>query len=61
MKTSFTFLCVVINSSISVLFAQDESTCVVFGMPKVAISMGAASSYIPLEEISKHTCQKIRN
>ncbi len=31
--------------------AQDESTCVVFGMPKEAIRMGAAGQVVPLERI----------
>ncbi|MEJ1237168.1 chemotaxis response regulator protein-glutamate methylesterase [Chryseolinea sp. T2] len=33
--------------------AQDESSCVVFGMPKEAIKLGAASQVLSLEEISK--------
>jgi two-component system chemotaxis response regulator CheB len=32
--------------------AQDEETCVVFGMPKVAIEMGAVMDVMPLEEIA---------
>lgn len=32
--------------------AQDESTCVVFGMPHEAIKLGAASRVLPLEAIS---------
>ena len=31
--------------------AQDEATCVVFGMPKEAIKMGAAKKVVPLHEI----------
>jgi len=31
--------------------AEDESTCVVFGMPKVAIEMGGASKVVPLHHI----------
>ncbi|MBL8469269.1 protein-glutamate methylesterase/protein-glutamine glutaminase [Methyloversatilis discipulorum] len=31
--------------------AQDEATCVVFGMPKEAIKLGAAGSVLPLEHI----------
>ena len=31
--------------------AQDEATCVVFGMPKVAIEMGAAEQVLPLSRI----------
>ncbi|MFU2486311.1 protein-glutamate methylesterase/protein-glutamine glutaminase [Thauera sp. WH-1] len=31
--------------------AEDESTCVVFGMPREAIKLGAADSVLPLERI----------
>lgn len=31
--------------------AQQEDTCVVYGMPKAAIELGAATSVLPLEEI----------
>jgi two-component system chemotaxis response regulator CheB len=33
--------------------AQDESTCVVFGMPKEAIEMGAAEVIVPLPRIAR--------
>lgn len=33
--------------------AEDESTCVVFGMPKVAIDMGAVNKIVPLDHIPK--------
>ena len=32
---------------------QNEETCVVFGMPKVAISLGAAEKILPLENIAQ--------
>jgi len=32
--------------------AQDERTCVVFGMPQVAIKMGAAACVLPLESLA---------
>lgn len=34
--------------------AQDEATCTVFGMPRAAISMGAAQVVIPLQRIARH-------
>ncbi|MCF8128886.1 MAG: chemotaxis response regulator protein-glutamate methylesterase, partial [Deltaproteobacteria bacterium] len=33
--------------------AQDESTSVVFGMPKEAIELGAAHKIVPLASISQ--------
>jgi two-component system chemotaxis response regulator CheB len=32
--------------------AQDETSCAVFGMPKAAIELGAASQVLPLEDIA---------
>jgi two-component system chemotaxis response regulator CheB len=32
--------------------AQDEASCIVFGMPKEAISRGAVSVVVPLEQIA---------
>ena len=31
--------------------AQNEETCVVYGMPKVAVEMGAAAQVLPLQDI----------
>jgi two-component system chemotaxis response regulator CheB len=31
--------------------AQDEESCVVFGMPKEAIALGAAQRVVPLDRI----------
>ncbi len=36
----------------AVTIAQDEATCVVFGMPKVAIALGAARHVLPLEDVA---------
>jgi two-component system chemotaxis response regulator CheB len=40
--------------------AEDESTCVVFGMPRVAISLNAASQILPLHDIAWYTCKHFR-
>jgi two-component system chemotaxis response regulator CheB len=32
--------------------AQDEATCVVYGMPKVALDLGAVESVLPIERIA---------
>lgn len=33
--------------------AQDESTCVVYGMPKAAVNIGAVDTIVPLNNITK--------
>lgn len=37
-----------------VTIAQDEATCVVYGMPKAAVKLNAAQLVLPLSEISHH-------
>ena len=37
--------------------AQDEASCVVFGMPKEAIALGAADEVMPLEHIARAILQ----
>jgi two-component system chemotaxis response regulator CheB len=37
--------------------AQDEDSCVVFGMPKEAIKLGAADEVMPLDSIAKAICR----
>jgi two-component system chemotaxis response regulator CheB len=32
--------------------AQDEASCVVFGMPKEAIALGAVDDVVPLERMA---------
>jgi two-component system, chemotaxis family, protein-glutamate methylesterase/glutaminase len=38
--------------------AQDEDSCVVFGMPKEAIKLGAVDKILPLDEIADHVIRK---
>lgn len=38
--------------------AQDENSCVVFGMPKEAIKLGAVDKIMPLGEIADHVIRK---
>jgi two-component system chemotaxis response regulator CheB len=40
--------------------AQDEASCVVFGMPKEAIKLGGADKILPLTEISKYILTKVK-
>jgi two-component system chemotaxis response regulator CheB len=39
--------------------AQDEASCVVFGMPKAAIEAGAVDKVLPLEAMAEHLVRKI--
>jgi two-component system chemotaxis response regulator CheB len=40
--------------------AQDEKSCVVFGMPKEAIKIGAADDVVPLPDIAEAALKKIK-
>ena len=40
--------------------AQDEESCVVFGMPREAIALGAALSVLPLQQIPRAALEKSR-
>lgn len=37
----------------AVTFAQDEATCVVYGMPKEAVALGGVDSVVPLDAIPR--------
>jgi two-component system chemotaxis response regulator CheB len=37
--------------------AQDEESCIVFGMPKEAINMGGACEVFPLQSIARHALE----
>jgi two-component system chemotaxis response regulator CheB len=39
--------------------AQDEETCVIFGMPKEAIAAGAVSEILPLQNIARRTMENL--
>lgn len=39
--------------------AQDEKTCVVFGMPNEAIKLGAAEKVLPLDQIASHVIKYV--
>jgi two-component system chemotaxis response regulator CheB len=41
--------------------AQNEESCVVFGMPKVAISLGAAHIVLPLDKIAEFSLSKLKH
>jgi two-component system, chemotaxis family, protein-glutamate methylesterase/glutaminase len=41
-------------------FAQDESTCVVFGMPKEAIQLGAVDEVVPLPQMPEAILRALR-
>jgi len=35
-------------------FAQDQKTCVVYGMPRVAVEIGAVETILPLDKVAEH-------
>jgi two-component system chemotaxis response regulator CheB len=39
--------------------AQDEATCTVFGMPRAAISLGAAKVIAPIGHIARHASTRL--
>ncbi|HEX5364591.1 MAG TPA: chemotaxis response regulator protein-glutamate methylesterase [Gallionella sp.] len=41
----------------SFTIAQDEASCVVFGMPKEAIAVGGASEVLPLQNVARRTLE----
>jgi two-component system chemotaxis response regulator CheB len=41
--------------------AQDEASCVVFGMPREAIAAGAINEILPLKSIAGHLIEHLRN
>jgi two-component system, chemotaxis family, protein-glutamate methylesterase/glutaminase len=44
----------------AVTIAQDEASCVVFGMPREAIARGATDLVLPLEQIAKEALSALR-
>lgn len=41
-------------------FAQDEASCVVFGMPRAAIAMGAVDEIVPLDKMAERVLAYLR-
>jgi two-component system chemotaxis response regulator CheB len=39
--------------------AQDENTCIVFGMPKEAIKVGAVEKIVPLNHITQEILRMV--
>lgn len=42
-------------------FAQDEATCVVYGMPRAAVEVGAAHESVPIQEMARRVLAKVLN
>ncbi len=40
-------------------FAQDEATCVVFGMPREAIAVGAVDEVVPIQDMAQRVLQRL--
>jgi two-component system, chemotaxis family, protein-glutamate methylesterase/glutaminase len=45
----------------AITIAQDEASCVVFGMPREAIALGAADFVLPLGQIARQALDSLRN
>ena len=42
------------------MLAQDEQSCIVFGMPKAVIEAGAAQAVLPLDKIGEVLAAAVR-
>jgi two-component system, chemotaxis family, protein-glutamate methylesterase/glutaminase len=42
-------------------FAQDEASCVVYGMPKEAVAMGGVDQIVSLEHMGRHVLERLAN
>jgi two-component system chemotaxis response regulator CheB len=40
-------------------FAQDETSCVVYGMPKEAVAVGAVDEIVPLRDMARRVLAKV--
>lgn len=40
-------------------FAQDEATCVVYGMPRAAVEVGAAHESVPIQDMARRVLAKV--
>ena len=41
------------------IIAQNEATCVVYGMPKAAVELGAAMEVAPLQDIAARVLEHL--
>ena len=41
------------------VIAQEQSTCVVYGMPKIIVTAGLADQIVPLEQIAQAITAKV--
>jgi two-component system chemotaxis response regulator CheB len=42
-------------------FAQDEATCVVYGMPREAVQVGAVDEVVPIQDMAQKVLQRLIN
>ena len=47
-----------LHDDAAITVAQDEASCVVWGMPKVAVELGAVDTILPLSKIADHLLNK---
>lgn len=53
--------CRMLKSKGSVIWAQNEDTCVVYGMPQAIVNAGIAEQILPLEKFADCIVQEMRN
>jgi two-component system chemotaxis response regulator CheB len=49
----------VLSAAGSSTFAQDEASCVVYGMPRAAVAAGAITHVAPLQELGSLICSLV--
>ncbi len=50
-----------ISTAGGITIAQDEQTCVVFGMPSEAIALGVVQHVLPIQDIAPLLLKKVAN
>ena len=53
--------CKLLRAAGATVFAQDEATCTVFGMPRAIVQNGLADAVIPLEHLAARITEAVRS
>ena len=49
-----------LKSAGAITLAQDEATCVVYGMPRAAVELGVVDRVVPLDQMPRAILQALR-